>query len=121
MKIVNWIFCCLFFLSAVFQYNDPDPVIWILMWGAAGAACLFFGIGKLPMALPVAMAAIGLIWALALFPKILETSADIRWREVFMQASMSNITVEWVREMGGLLIISAWMGVLVFLKRKKSV
>ncbi|MCZ6674430.1 MAG: transmembrane 220 family protein [Verrucomicrobia bacterium] len=120
MKRLNWLFCFLFLLSAVLQYNDPDPVVWMLRWGAAGIGCLLFGLGKLPKALPIAVGVIGLIWATVLLPRILETSVDIRWKEVFMQASMSNITVEWIREMGGLLIITTWMGVLVLLGRKKS-
>jgi hypothetical protein len=37
MKIFNLIFCLLFIFSAVLQYNDPDPYIWmpIYLYGAA--------------------------------------------------------------------------------------
>ena len=120
MKILNWILCFLFLLSAVLQYNDPDPLLWMIMWGAAGIACLLYGIGKLPMWLPVAIGAVGLVWGLALLPGIIRTAGDIRWNEVFMQAGMSNITVERVREMGGLIIISIWMAVLLCKSRKTS-
>ena len=36
MKVFNLIFCLLFVISAVLQYNDPDPYIWIpiYMYGA---------------------------------------------------------------------------------------
>jgi hypothetical protein len=112
MKVLNWIFCFLFLLSAVLQYNDPDPIPWMLMWGAAGATCLLSGLGKLPKPLPITVGVIGLIWAFSLLPGIVRTASDIHWNEVFMQASMSNITVEWVREMGGLLIMAVWMGLL---------
>jgi len=120
MKLLNWLFCLSFLLSAVLQYNDPDPVVWILMWGVAGVACLLHGIGKLPQKLPIIVGVIALVWGFALLPGIIRTAADIRWNEVFMQASMSNITVEWVREMGGLLIIAIWMGVLVMKDRKSA-
>ena len=36
MKVFNLIFCFLFVFSAVLQYNDPDPYLWIpiYMYGA---------------------------------------------------------------------------------------
>ena len=36
MKVFNLIFCLLFVFSAVLQYNDPDPYIWmpIYLYGA---------------------------------------------------------------------------------------
>ena len=120
MKILNWILCFLFLLSAVLQYNDPDPLLWMIMWGAAGVACLLYGIGKLPKWLPILVGGVGLVWGLALIPGIIRTVGDIRWNEVFMQASMSNITVEWVREMGGVFIIALWMGVLILKSRKTT-
>ncbi len=120
MKILNWILCFLFLLSAVLQYNDPDPLPWMIMWGAAGVACLLYGAGKLPLWLPMTVGAVALVWGLALLPGIFQTAGDIRWNEVFMQATMSNLTVEWVREMGGLLIIAIWMGLLLLGRRKTT-
>jgi hypothetical protein len=117
MKLLNWILCFLFLFSAILQYNDPDPIIWMIMWGAAGVACLLYGLGKLPKLLPIVVGVVGLIWAFALLPGIIRTASDIRWNEVFMQASMSNITVEWIRECGGLLIISIWMWLLLMRSR----
>src|SRR5688572_33447590 len=34
MRIVNFILAVLFLLFAFVQINDPDPVIWILIYGA---------------------------------------------------------------------------------------
>jgi len=33
MRYVNGFFCVLFALFAVVQYNDPDAVLWILIYG----------------------------------------------------------------------------------------
>jgi hypothetical protein len=33
MRYVNGFFCVLFVLFAVVQYNDPDAVLWILIYG----------------------------------------------------------------------------------------
>lgn len=32
-KTINWILCVLFALFAIVQYNDPDPWLWILLYG----------------------------------------------------------------------------------------
>ncbi|MCB1121182.1 MAG: hypothetical protein KJT03_06520 [Verrucomicrobiae bacterium] len=119
MKILNWILCFLFLLSAGLQYNDPDPIQWMLMWAGAGVACLLFGIKKLPKWVPMAEAVIAICWAGYILPKIISHMVDIHWNEVFMQAKMSNLTVEYVREFGGLLIILIWMIVLILQTRKK--
>jgi len=120
MKIVNWGLCSLFFLSAFLQYNDPDPIAWMLIWGAAGVVCLLYGFGSLSLIFPIALVLIGLVWAGFLLPRIIETFDSIGWDEVFMQATMSNIIVESVREMGGLLIIAVWMSLLIVQKVKKN-
>ena len=120
MKIVNWGLCSLFFLSAFLQYNDPDPIAWMLIWGAAGVVCLLYGFGSLSLIFPIALVLIGLVWAGFLLPRIIETFDSIGGDEVFMQATMSNIIVESVREMGGLLIIAVWMSLLIVQKVKKN-
>lgn len=33
MRYVNGFFCVLFVLFAVVQYNDPDAILWILIYG----------------------------------------------------------------------------------------
>ena len=35
MKVFNLIFCLLFIFSAALQYNDPDPLRWMLLYAAA--------------------------------------------------------------------------------------
>ncbi len=45
MKIFNSIFLFLFLISAVLQYNDPDQVLWILIY-LFGATICFFAIRK---------------------------------------------------------------------------
>src|SRR5690606_539791 len=36
----------LFAVSALLQYNDPDPVAWVLMWGAAAVVAVLNFRGK---------------------------------------------------------------------------
>ncbi len=39
MKIFNSIFLILFVVSAILQYNDPDPALWILIYLFAALSC----------------------------------------------------------------------------------
>ena len=39
MRYVNGIFCVLLVLFALVQYNDPDFLLWFVIYGVAGAWC----------------------------------------------------------------------------------
>ncbi|MBC9867969.1 MAG: hypothetical protein F7O42_08860 [Opitutae bacterium] len=118
MKMLNWIFFLIFLLGAVLQFNDPDPVIWMAMWGAAAGACLLFGLGIIFRAVPLAIGIVALVWAAILIPEVVKSAGDLHWKEVFNVVTMSSMEIEWVREMGGLLIIAAWMGIIYLSSRK---
>ncbi len=121
MKKLNWIFFLIFLLGAVIQINDPDPIIWMAMWGAAAGACLLFGLGLTGSAfraVPLLIGIVALVWAAVLIPDVVQSAGNLRLKEVFNVVTMSSIAVEWVREMGGLLIIAAWMGMIYRSSRK---
>ena len=42
MRTVALVFALLFAAAAIVQYNDPDPLIWILFYGVAAISCLLF-------------------------------------------------------------------------------
>lgn len=39
MKILNIILAVLFLLFAIVQYNDPDPFVWIAIYGIVAVVC----------------------------------------------------------------------------------
>jgi hypothetical protein len=43
----------LFLVAAAVQYNDPDPLRWMAIYGLAGLACLLALAGWLPRLAPV--------------------------------------------------------------------
>lgn len=51
MKIINTLLTLIFILFASFQFNDPDPVIWITLYGyvAAMSAMAVFKKYSLPL------------------------------------------------------------------------
>ena len=40
MKILNLILAVMFIVFAFVQINDPDPVVWILIYGTMAVACV---------------------------------------------------------------------------------
>jgi Ca2+/Na+ antiporter len=48
-KILAIVFCLLFLVSAVLQYNDPDPIIWMLIYVVAMVITILFLIDMLSM------------------------------------------------------------------------
>ena len=39
MKIFNYFFCIVFIVFAALQYNDPDPYVWIPIYGYTAVLC----------------------------------------------------------------------------------
>lgn len=98
----------LFIFWAAFQYNDPDPFLWILVYGLASLASVLFLIKRLPLAFPLAFCLIGVCWGIYL-------STVITYEPPL-------IAIEEWREMMGLVVISSWMGFLSWtLHRSKNV
>lgn len=40
MKVLNLVLAAIFLLFAFVQVNDPDPVLWILIYGIMAVACI---------------------------------------------------------------------------------
>lgn len=114
----NWLMAALFGLSAVLQYNDPDPLSWIAIYAAAGAACVLWALRRAtwPLAAPVAV--IAAAWSAMLLPDVL---GHIGPSDLFLRMSEKGGRVEIGREIGGLVIVIAWMLVLqVFERRRRA-
>jgi hypothetical protein len=115
MRIANYCFLVIFLLCLVVQYNDPDPVRWMIVYGAAAACCLLYAMQKLPIYLSVVTAIVGTLWILLLLPAVWGKAIPLN--EVFSMIHMFSPGVEEVREVGGLAIVVGWMTVLAFKRR----
>jgi len=92
-----------FLMSMAVQYNDPDPLFWMGIYGIIFAATFLFLLEKLPMFVPLLIAT-GCV-----------AGGIMSWPEVFegVQRTMGdNINVEEGREALGLFISAALMLVL---------
>lgn len=119
LKIANYIFAAAFLFSVIVQYNDPDPVRWMAMYGAALISCILFAAGRKLWPVFAIVGIIALLWAIDWAPGVL---GKTRPSEMFEAWEMKNERVEEAREFWGLMIVVAWMGVLTAfsLQRNKN-
>ncbi|MFN0087214.1 MAG: transmembrane 220 family protein [Blastocatellia bacterium] len=110
MKIFNYVMIAAFLFSVIVQYNDPDPIRWMLIYGMAGAACVLSLLRRGGWVVPAAVGAAALAWALTLAANVL---GKVRFGELFEAFEMKDARVEAGREFGGLMIIAVSMAVLV--------
>lgn len=107
----------LFLLALAAQYNDPDPLRWMAMYGAAALACLLALGGRLPSWLPPLVGLGALVWAATLAPGVVGRVAP---GDPFREVAMASPAIEEAREMVGLLIVALWMLVLLGAARRPA-
>lgn len=110
-KTLSIIFGVLFLLFAAVQYNDPDPQVWIPIYGIAAVACF------------MAYAGLGKWWFFGLLAVMFVVAAVYQWPPVFegflfSEVGMRSVNIELAREAGGLAICALVMGILAALARQ---
>ena len=108
LRLATAVMGLFFVFSVAVQYNDPDPVRWMVIYGAAAILSLAAIRAALPPFLPALHAGIALGWALVWLPGAVRTS----FAEMFRTYEMMSPAMEEGREMLGLAIVAAWMTVL---------
>ena len=118
-KWLNRLMVVVFLASAVVQYNDPDPLVWILIYGLAAAASLAAVSWNRAWLLSSVVGVVAIVWSVALVPHFF---GKVGFFEISESMTMKSDDVEYAREFGGLLIVAAWMAVvtLVSLKMEKN-
>jgi hypothetical protein len=112
------IFGLLFLLGAAVQYNDPDPLGWVLVYLAASIASFVRAMGRLPRTVPAVVGVCALAWAATLAREVLRRGEFIN---MFGAWEMASTGVEEAREFWGLVIIAGWMAVLTAFPRASPV
>ena len=116
LRGANWFMCALFLLAVVVQWNDPDPLQWMAIYGAALAICLMVATrGRVAIAAPLVVMAVALVWGVVTMGDV-PTAAT--YTHMFDAWEMKSISVEEAREASGLLIVAGWMLVLVVAQRR---
>jgi hypothetical protein len=104
LRGLHGLFAAAFALSAAVQWNDPDPLPWIGIYGAALVLSLLAVSGRPPGWQATVVFLIAGIWALSLSPS-LPRLAEPEVRGLHMRAG--DVTAEEARECGGLLVVMA--------------
>ncbi len=110
-KFLGGVFAILFLSSAVLQYNDPDPLLWIAIYGIATLVTLGFLFNKVSYMVPALVGLLGVIGFFLIFPEKFEGftigKGDIKH-------------IEEAREAFGLLIIAMMMFIFAIRIRFKN-
>lgn len=110
-KTISIIFGLLFLLFAAVQYNDPDPEVWVPIYGLAAIACFMAYGGVRRWWFFVGMAVMYVVAAAYQWPPVFEGF-------LFSEVGMRSMNIEMAREAGGLAICAVIMGVLAVLVRQ---
>jgi hypothetical protein len=106
LRVANAVMAALFALAAAVQVNDPDPVRWMAVYGAACACSLMAARGRSPHpAVPAALAAIAVTWAVTIGLRVGASS----YPHMFDAWEMKTPAIEEAREATGLVLVAGWM------------
>jgi Transmembrane family 220, helix len=115
MRILNFILALMFLAFAFVQINDPDPVLWILIYGAMATFSIMAIFKYYPLKFMIAVLVLYLVYGaytLIYHPGILEWLQSENKSDIFDDVKkMENLYIEESREFLGLIIC---IGVLIF-------
>jgi hypothetical protein len=119
MKILNTVLCLLFLLFLGVQYNDPDPYLWMPIYGFVAYICGLAALGKYNKTFILIGLSILTIYTLTYIPDF------IAWIKMGMPSIVETMKaeksyVELTREFGGLVIsdvVLFWQ----YLQSKKAI
>jgi asparagine N-glycosylation enzyme membrane subunit Stt3 len=103
-KNIYFIISGLFLLFAIVQWNDPDPVIWMVFYGVMSLIYVLLALGKkFAFYLSVLMLIVSLLYMGLILPEIIKWIKD--GMPSIVQSMKATIpTIEYTREFLGLLL-----------------
>jgi hypothetical protein len=116
-RLLDGVFALLFVFAVVVQFNDPDPLKWVLIYAAAAWASLLSALGRVTRLLPSGVAAVALLWAATIVPRVV---GQVPFADMFREWEMQNAGVEESRELYGLILIALWMASVAMRATRRS-
>ena len=115
MRILNFILALMFLAFAFVQINDPDPAVWIMIYGAMATLAIMAAFQFYPRKFLLAILGLYLaygVYTLIYHPGVLEWLKSENKSDIFDDVKkMENLYIEESREFLGLVICLA---VLIF-------
>jgi len=93
----------LFSLSVGLQINDPDPIEWMVMYGAAAIACALLPSRRLFAVFAVIVGLVAAAWGAYLGSQVFD---QLELSDLWLKMSEKGGAVEVGREAGGLAIVA---------------
>ena len=122
MKFVHWFLALMFFVFALLQINDPDPVIWILVYACMVITCLLAAFGKFYRNGLYTLIVFYLIYNLLNIPGVITWFHSENRSELFSDlAKMQYPYIEETREFLGLMICVGVLAVYLYQSKRKNV
>jgi hypothetical protein len=108
MKWFHGIAAALFALSAVLQWNDPDPVAWMLLYAAAAILAGLAMAGRAPLAGLAVLAGVCAVWMALLSGSMADFLARGDWSLLVATMKAGEPLIEESREFLGLGLVLLW-------------
>jgi uncharacterized membrane protein len=119
MKILWFILAIMFLVFAFLQINDPDPVVWILIYGAMAVTCVLAMFKMYYPKIMIALAVIYVGYSILLVPGLIAWWRAPNRSLLFDDlAKMEHLYIEESREFLGLMICLFVLGLIAFQRRK---
>ncbi len=115
-KLPSWVMAALFAVCVALQFNDPDPIRWMLIYGAAMVISVALPIKRQAALAGYAVGALALIWAAVLIYGIW---GKVALGDIVEKMSEKGGAVEEEREAGGLLIEGVWLVLASFYRARR--
>ena len=105
MKVFNLLLAAMFVVFAFVQVNDPDPVVWILIYGAMAVTCILAAFSRYYPVLLIVLLVAYVAYSVVFFPGVAQWLQSEDKSMLFDDiAKMQYLYIEQSREFLGLLI-----------------
>lgn len=121
LKYVHWFLALMFFLFAVVQLNDPDPLIWLIVYGSMMVVSLMASFNRYPTKIMIVMSGGFLIMSVVYFDGFKEWLGSSDLSLLFEEwAKMQFAYIEEAREFLGLLVCLLVLLLYFYLSRRQE-
>ena len=109
----------IFTLFAYFNLNDPDPALWVSVYGISGLIFLlpFFKFNK-PLVYLIAGSTL-LIWSFTMLDAVYDWAFNHNFENIAQSMKVEKMYIEETRECFGLMITAFFIFILYFNEKKK--
>ena len=121
MRIVNFVLAVMFLGFAFVQFNDPDPVIWILIYGIMAVTCTLAAFEFYSRRFLIALIVVYAVYSLIAVPGLLEWLSLDNKADLFSEEMKAQHPyIEESREFLGILICIIVLGFYLYRSRNRK-